>query len=85
MSNVVKFTSAKEQENQLTKQGLSDISKILSDQFANNNVKSIIAIVYYKDDEEDTVNYYLAGECGNTRELVGDIEIFKDAVLCGEI
>ena len=84
MSNVVKFTSVKEQETEVAKQGLSDINKILSEQFANNNVKSIIAIVQYTD-EDDSVSYYLAGDYGNDRELIGAIEIFKDAILCGEI
>ncbi len=85
MSNVIQLTTQADKEKSLQKQGLEEVAKILGDQFANTNVRSIVAVVYYKDEDPETVNYYIAGDYTQDRQILGDIRMLEQSVLEGEI
>lgn len=85
MSNVIQLTTQAEKDTAIQKQGLTEVAEILNRQFTNKNVRSILAVVYYKDEDTETVNYYIAGDYTQDRQILGDIRLLEQSVLEGEI
>jgi hypothetical protein len=80
MSNVLKFPGSVDE----IKEGIENLQKNLNKEFDSKNIKSMLVLVYLKD-EPGEVTFYMAGDYEHDREILGDIRLLEQAVLDGDI
>lgn len=78
MSTVVKLMTTKEIVNQGYQNYLQTITKDIN----ANNVSSILTIMY---DKEGEAYIIMAGDYKQDREVLGDLELLKQAVIDGDV
>ena len=78
MAEVVKLMTRKE----LKEEGFQNYLKNITEDIKANNITTILSILY---DKEGDAYIMMAGDYKQDREILGDLELLKQAVHDGEI